>query len=92
MSQVQILKMNDLFAKISLKIKVLFYFKSFSFISSCINDIHIFCFPSKLAFRFPFHSVFHSIPFSVPFSISRLVTPLKTKGVETLKSFNEVIS
>ena len=44
----------------------MFYFKSVSYVSSCINEIHIFCFPSKLSFRFPFHSVFHSVPFSVP--------------------------
>ena len=55
-----------MFAKIWLKIKVLFYFKSFSFVSSCINEIHIFCFPSKPSFRFSFHSIFHSVPFSVP--------------------------
>ena len=71
MSQVQILKINVLFAKNWLNIKVLFYFKTFSIVSSCINEIHIFCFPSKLSFRFPFHSVFHSVPFSVPFSVPR---------------------
>ena len=66
MSQVLILIINVLFAKNWLKFKVLFCFKLFSFVSSCINEIHIFCFPSKLSFRFPFHSVFHSVPFSVP--------------------------
>ena len=62
-SQVEILIINALFAKIWLKIKVLYYFKSFSFVRSCMNEIHIFCFPSKLSFRFPFHSMFHSVPF-----------------------------
>ena len=66
MRWVQILKINVLFAKIWLKSNVLFYFKSFSFVCSCINEIHIFCFPSKLSFRFPFHFVSHSVPFSVP--------------------------
>ena len=66
MRWVQILKINVLFAKIWLKSNVLFYFKSFSFVCSCINEIHIFCFPSKLSFRFPFHFVSHSVPFSLP--------------------------
>ena len=66
MSQVQILKINDWLAKIWLKIKVLLYIKSFSFVSRCINEIHRICFPSKLSFCFPFHSVFYFVPFSVP--------------------------
>ena len=52
-----------------LKSKVLIYFKSFSLVSSCINEFHKF-FPSKFSFRFLFHSVFRSVPFCV------LVTPL----------------
>ena len=52
-----------------LKSKVLIYFKSFSLVSSCINEFHKF-FPSKFSFRFPFHSNFRSVPFCV------LVTPM----------------
>ena len=59
--------------KIWLKIKVLFYFKLISFVSSCIKEIHIhvFCFPSNLSFSFLFHSFFHSVFHSVPFSVLR---------------------
>ena len=60
------IKNKCFFPKIWLKINVLFYFKSFSYVSSCVNEIHIFCFSSKLSFRYPFHSVFHSVSFSVP--------------------------
>ena len=68
------------FAKIWLKSKVLFYFNSFSFVSSCIHEIHIFCFSSKLLFRFPFHSVFYSVPFSVPFSVPHFSNTRKIIG------------
>ena len=71
MSPVQILKIKVLFTKIWLKIKVLFYFKSFSFVSSCINEDSYDLFSLKTLFLFPFHSVFHSVPFSVPFSVPR---------------------
>ena len=52
-----------LFAKIWLKIKVLFYFKSFSFVSSCIDEIYIlFSFETfisfSIQFRFPFRFLF----------------------------------
>ena len=72
MSPVQILKIKVLFTKIWLKIKVLFYFKSFSFVSSCINEDSYNLFSFKTLFLFPFHSVFHSVPFSVPFSVPRV--------------------
>ena len=71
MSPVQIMKIKVLFTKIWLKIKVLFYFKSFSFVSSCINEDSYNLFSFKTLFLFPFHSVFHSVPFSVPFSVPR---------------------
>ena len=67
---------------------VLFYFKSFSFVSSCFNEIHIFCFPSILSFCSPFQSIFHSVPFSVPrFSNTPLPVGLRVK---IMYNFNEV--
>ena len=59
-------KCSFLIFYIWIKIKVLFNFKSLSLVSSFINEIHIFVFPSKHSFRFPFHSDFRSVPFSVP--------------------------
>ena len=76
MSPVQILKIKVLFTKIWLKIKVLFYFKSFSFVSSCINEDSYDLFSLKTLFLFPFHSVFHSVPFSIPFSVPRFSNTL----------------
>ena len=73
MGQVQILKINVLFAKIWLKIKVLFNFKSFSFVSSCITKFMYFVFLRN--FYFVFRFIPFSIPFRFPFRV--LVTPLE---------------
>ena len=89
MSPVQILKIKVLFTKIWLKIKVLFYFKSFSFVSSCINEDSYDLFSLKTLFLFPFHSVFHSVPFSVPFSVPRFSnTPHSTNGISEYPVFH----
>ena len=47
--------------KYYLKTKVSLCFKLYSFDSCCINKILLFCFPSNLSLRFPFHFPFHSI-------------------------------
>ena len=70
----------------------MFYFKSLSFVSSCIDDIHIFCFLSKLSFRFPFHSVFHSVPFSVPrFSNTRNLWTVKLLNIFAFEDWSNSV-
>ena len=76
MGQVQILKIYVLFAKIWLKNQGFVLFQIVFLCKQLYHQIHVFCFPSKLLFRFPFYSVFHSVPFSVTrFSNTRVDWP-----------------
>ena len=74
------LKLNDSYEK------VLFYFKSFSFISSCITKFIYFVFLRN------FNFVFRFIPFSIPFRFlfRVLVTLLYLVNRGTLKRQNPV--
>ena len=66
-SEIQKKIMYDWWFKILSKIKVLFGFKSYSFVSRHINKIHLFCFPSNLCFISRF----------IPFSVPRFIKPIE---------------
>ena len=68
-SEVQILKY--IIVDLKTYLKVLYCFKSNSFVSRCIFKIHLFRFPSNLCFILP--SFYRFTPFSVP----RFINPIE---------------